>query len=99
MEQPGGSAAAGDRQHQAGPGAVVMHRQHAAHREVGQLRGAGREADQAVVREWAARVALATDVRVLEDAALLLATDSPDAVGNDKRRRRGIGNTEKWDML
>ncbi|HUR54577.1 MAG TPA: N-acetylmuramic acid 6-phosphate etherase, partial [Gemmataceae bacterium] len=45
------------------------------------LAGAGREADQAVVREWAARVALAADVRVIEDAALLLATESPDGWG------------------
>jgi N-acetylglucosamine kinase-like BadF-type ATPase len=45
------------------------------------LAGAGREADQAVVREWAARVSLATEVRVIEDAALLLATESSDGWG------------------
>ena len=45
------------------------------------LAGAGRESDQAVIRDWAARAELAADVRVIEDAALLLATESPDGWG------------------
>jgi N-acetylmuramic acid 6-phosphate etherase len=45
------------------------------------LAGAGRPADQEVVREWAARIKLAGAVEVIEDAALLLAAGTPDGCG------------------
>jgi N-acetylmuramic acid 6-phosphate etherase len=45
------------------------------------LAGAGRAADQAVVREWAARANLADEVQVIEDAALLLAAGTPKGWG------------------
>ncbi|QJW94059.1 N-acetylmuramic acid 6-phosphate etherase [Frigoriglobus tundricola] len=45
------------------------------------LAGAGRPGDQEVVREWAARVALAGTVDVIEDAALLLAAGTPHGWG------------------
>jgi N-acetylmuramic acid 6-phosphate etherase len=45
------------------------------------LAGAGRPADQEIVREWAARANLADDVQVIEDAALLLAAGTPNGWG------------------
>jgi N-acetylglucosamine kinase-like BadF-type ATPase len=45
------------------------------------LAGAGRPGDQEIVREWAARVNLAADVQVIEDAAILLAAGTPEGWG------------------
>jgi N-acetylmuramic acid 6-phosphate etherase len=45
------------------------------------LAGSGRPGDQEIIRDWAARVALAPAVDVIEDAALLLAAGTPDGWG------------------
>lgn len=45
------------------------------------LAGAGRPEDQQVVRDWAARVALADTVEVTGDTAILLAAGTPDGWG------------------
>jgi N-acetylmuramic acid 6-phosphate etherase len=45
------------------------------------LAGAGREADQRIVRDWAARVRLAGNVEVTTDGALLLAAGTPEGWG------------------
>ena len=45
------------------------------------LAGAGRPADQEVIRDWAQRINLAAKMEVIEDAALLLAAGTPDGWG------------------
>ncbi len=45
------------------------------------LAGAGRPGDQEIIREWAARISLAANVQVMEDAALLLAAGTPEGWG------------------